>query len=203
MRPRVPVPQAVARATRSLTRPLSLRARPIALSPHRQAEKSKHNRNVMKEMGRMFKDGGKCIWVAPSGGRDRKDSNGEYEVAKFDAKSVEMFRLMGDKGGRPTHFYPLSMLTYNVCPPPETVGGAVGEQRTVRFSPAGLYFGDEVNLDDWAAGCLVDNFPEGCEEGSPEVRDKLREEFAQHMHSLVSQNYKALTEEMAPWLKPK
>ena len=35
------------------------------------------------------------------------------------------------------------------------------------------------------------------------MRDKLREEFAQHMHSLVSQNYKALTEEMAPWLKPK
>ena len=45
----------------------------------------------------------------------RKDSSGEYEVANYDAVR-EMFRLMADKSGRPTHFYPLSMLTYNVCP---------------------------------------------------------------------------------------
>ena len=97
----------------------------------------------------MFKDGGKIIWVAPSGGRDRKDANGEYEVAPFDSKSIEMFRLMADKAGRTTHFYPLSMLTYNVCPPPEQVGGAVGEQRTVKFSPAALHFGEEVDLEEY------------------------------------------------------
>ena len=47
----------------------------------------------------LFKEGGKCVWVAPSGGRDRPDENGEYRVAPFDAKSVEMFRLMSEKAG--------------------------------------------------------------------------------------------------------
>ena len=43
------------------------------------------------------------------------------QVAPFDAKSVEMFRLMSDKAGRTAHFYPLSMATAAVCPPPEAV----------------------------------------------------------------------------------
>ena len=79
----------------------------------------------------LFKEGGKCVWVAPSGGRDRPDENGEYRVAPFDAKSVEMFRLMSEKAGRKSHFYPLSMVTADVCPPPVAVGGAVGEVRGV------------------------------------------------------------------------
>ena len=82
--------------------------------PELKGEKSKHNRLVMKTMAKLFKEGGKCIWVAPSGGRDRKDSSGEYEVANFDAKSVEMFRLMSEKAGRKSHFYPLSMVTADV-----------------------------------------------------------------------------------------
>ena len=45
--------------------------------------------------------------------------------------------------------------------------------------------------------------PQGCEEGSPEVRDKLREEFAAYMHSQVTDNYKTLATEMEPWLKAK
>lgn len=140
----------------------------------------------------MFKDGGKCIWVAPSGGRDRKDSNDEYEVAKFDAKSVEMFRLMGDKGGRPTHFYPLSMLTYNVCPPPESVGGAVGEQRTVKWSPAGLHFGDEVDLEQYMQACIVDGFPSDCDPAAE--RELVRDALASHVHEKVVANYQGLVD---------
>ena len=36
------------------------------------------------------------------------------------------FRLMADKSGNPTHFYPLSMLTYPIYPPPIAVGGPPG-----------------------------------------------------------------------------
>ena len=50
--------------------------------------RSRHNRNVMKQMQKLFKDGGKVIWVAPSGGRDRTDENGNFVVAPFDAKSM-------------------------------------------------------------------------------------------------------------------
>merc|ERR1712070_802972 len=105
-----------------------------------------------------------------------------------------MFRLMAAKAGRATHFYPLSMLTYNVCPPPDSVGGAVGESRTVKFSPAALNFGDEVDLDEFVEACVVDNFPEGCDPN--ESRDAAREKLSSHLQSLVSDNYAELLKEL-------
>jgi len=164
--------------------------------PEQKARKQRHNRMAMKTMQNMFKEGGKCIWVAPSGGRDRPGPHGEYEVAPFDAKSIEMFRLMSDKAGRPAHFYPLSMFTYAVCPPPLQVGGEVGEVRTVKYAPAALHFGEEVDLSRFAAGCVVDGFPEGCTENSS--RDELREALAKHIHGIVVNNYGGLSEQLEP-----
>jgi len=166
--------------------------------PELKSEKTRHNRNVMKKMQSLFKEGGQIIWVAPSGGRDRKDEDGAYQVAPFDPKSVEMFRLMADKAGRTTHFYPLSMLTYPICPPPEQVGGAVGERRTVKWSPGGLHFGEPVDLTQFIEGCVVDNFPEGCD---PTVaRDAARDALTEHIHGIVATNYKKLEEDMADFL---
>jgi len=162
--------------------------------PELKSEKSRHNRNVMKTMQRMFNDGGKVIWVAPSGGRDRTDTDGAYQVAPFDSKSVEMFRLMAGKAGRTTHFYPLSMLTYPICPPPSSVGGAIGEARTVKWSPGALHFAEEVDLEAFAEGCVVDDFPEGCDPLAS--REALRDALSEHIHSIVSDNYKSLEEAM-------
>jgi glycerol-3-phosphate O-acyltransferase len=158
--------------------------------PELKAEKSKHNKNVMRTMSRMFKDGGKIIWVAPSGGRDRKDSSGQYQVADFDPKTIEMFRLMAAKAKRTTHFYPLSMLTYPIAPPPDAIGGSVGEERVVRYSAAGLNFGDEIDLDAFSEACLVDNFPEGCDK--TQKRDEVRDALTAHIHGIVAENYQGL-----------
>jgi len=65
--------------------------------PELKSTKQRHNRMVMKTMQQLMTDGGKCIWVAPSGGRDRPSDDGKYEVAPFDSKSIEMFRLMSAK----------------------------------------------------------------------------------------------------------
>ena len=163
--------------------------------PEQRGEKQKHNRMVMKKMLGLFKEGGKCVWVAPSGGRDRPDDNGDVQVAPFDAKSVEMFRLMSDKAGRTAHFYPLSMVTAAVCPPPVAVGGAVGEVRIVKHAPAGLHFADEMDLANFEEGCLVPpmgeaaSFPLDC--GGD--RDALRDAFAAACHAKVDQNYQALS----------
>jgi len=162
----------------------------IESPPELKSQKTRHNRNVMKEMQSLFKQGGKVIWVAPSGGRDRKDDSGHYEVAPFDPKSVEMFRLMADKAGRTTHFYPLSMLTYNICPPPDAVGGAVGESRTVNWSPGGLHFGEPIDLEDFVEACVVDDFPSGCDPVAK--RDAARERLTEHIHDKVAENYKKL-----------
>ena len=94
------------------------------------------------------------------------------------------------KAGVKTHFYPLSMLTYPICPPPVAVGGNVGEQRTVKWSPGGLHFAPEVDLEAFAEGCVVDGFPEGCDPA--QQRDILRDALSEHIHGIVSENYKGL-----------
>ena len=46
-------------------------------------------------MGDLAAEGGKIFWVAPSGGRDRPDAaTGEYVVAPFDGKALDMFKLV-------------------------------------------------------------------------------------------------------------
>jgi len=162
--------------------------------PELKSQKTRHNRGVMKKMQALFKEGGKIIWVAPSGGRDRADADGVFQVSAFDPKSIEMFRLMADKAKRPTHFYPLSMFTYPVCPPPMAVGGAVGEQRTVKFHPAGLHFGDSIDLDEFVEACVVEDFPEGCDPIAQ--RDAAREALTKHIQGVVDENYKALANDL-------
>jgi len=107
--------------------------------------KQKQNLAAMNGMLQMLKEGGVAIWVAPSGGRDRRDvSTGKIPIAPFDQKTVDMFRLMGNKSKTPTHFYPMSMVSYDLCPPPDFVDPGVGEQRNVRFTPIGIAVMDEV-----------------------------------------------------------
>jgi len=162
--------------------------------PELKSSKTKHNRRVMKKMQELFQDGGKLIWVAPSGGRDRADETGTFRVAEFDPKSIEMFRLMADKANRKTHFYPLSMLTYPVCPPPMAVGGAVGEQRTVKWSAAGLHFADAVDLSAFVEACLVEGFPEDCDPTAE--RDAARRALTKHIHGIVNTHYEELASEL-------
>ena len=163
--------------------------------PELKSQKSRHNRNVMKEMSNLFKDGGKVIWVAPSGGRDRKDPSGDgYSVAKFDPKSVEMFRLMAGKADKKTHFYPLSMLTYNVCPPPDAVGGDVGESRLVNWSPAALHFGDAVDIEPWLQEYADANHPDDAD--TKEAKTAAGESLAEHIHGIVADNYRGLAKKL-------
>lgn len=117
----------------------------IDADPETKPGKSRQNMSAMNSMLAGMKDGGMSIWVAPSGGRDRRDvSSGKIPIAPFDQKTVDMFRLMGNKSRVPTHFYPMSMVSYDLCPPPDFVEAGVGELRNVRFTPVGISIGEEV-----------------------------------------------------------
>ena len=117
----------------------------IDADPETKPGKSRQNMAAMNSMLAGMKEGGLAIWVAPSGGRDRRDvSTGKIPVAPFDQKTVDMFRLMGNKSKVPTHFYPMSMVSYDLCPPPDFVEAGVGERRNVRYTPVGIAIGDEV-----------------------------------------------------------
>jgi len=128
-------------------------------------------------MRKLFGEGGKLIWVAPSGGRDRKNpETGKYQVAPFDSASVAMFKLIGTKATKKTHFYPLSMLTSTISAAPDKVGGDIGEFRDANYAPAALYFGAEIDLEKFAEG----------------EKEAMREALSQHVHDEVEKNYNAL-----------
>jgi len=115
--------------------------------PERKAFKTNHNRKTMERMAELLAEGGHCIYVAPSGGRDRRNADGVVEVAPFDPQNVEMFYLMAQRAAHPTHFYPMAMDTFDILPPPETVQVALGEARRMAYSPVHLAVGPELDMD--------------------------------------------------------
>lgn len=117
--------------------------------PELKESKLLHNQRTMKIMSQLLAEGGKCIYVAPSGGRDRPNAKGELEVAPFDPSSVEMFYLMGQHSGTPTHFYPLALATYRLLPPPDSVEKDLGEHRQTNCTPVHVAFGSEINMEDF------------------------------------------------------
>lgn len=116
-------------------------------NPDLKQERLLHNQNTIKRMGQLLSEGGCCIYVAPSGGRDRPDRHGHVDVAHFDAKSIEFFWLTAQKADRPTHFYPLALSTYALLPPPNHVEKTLGESRIAKASPVALAFGPELDME--------------------------------------------------------
>lgn len=115
-----------------------------------KAQKMLHNKNTMELMSRLLQEGGKIIYVAPSGGRDRKDAKGTVIPAPFDPGSIEMFYLMAKKAKTPTHFYPLALDTYELLPPPETIQIELGEKRIAKRCPIHLAFGPSFDMEHLA-----------------------------------------------------
>eukprot|EP00276_Gloeochaete_wittrockiana_P008878 CAMPEP_0184657758 /NCGR_PEP_ID=MMETSP0308-20130426/21745_1 /TAXON_ID=38269 /ORGANISM="Gloeochaete witrockiana, Strain SAG 46.84" /LENGTH=350 /DNA_ID=CAMNT_0027096003 /DNA_START=172 /DNA_END=1221 /DNA_ORIENTATION=- len=120
-----------------------------------KVKKKAHNQSTMRKMGELLKEGGKCIYVAPSGGRDRPGIDhlknwrvgDPVEIAKFDGSSIELFRLIAEgRNMPPCHFYPLAMDTHDIMPPPPAVEAEIGERRVVHYRPVHLEFLPEVKL---------------------------------------------------------
>lgn len=130
----------------------------------------------MQKMCSLLKEGGKIIYVAPSGGRDRKNPQGVVEVAPFDPQSIEMFYLMAKKAKTPTHFYPLALATYDILPPPETIQTELGEQRIAKKSPLSIFFSEEFDME---------KFPKS-EDNSKLARRKAR---ADAIWNIVNESY--------------
>lgn len=135
--------------------------------PEKKQDKLRHNQRAMKRLTELLTEGGKCIYVAPSGGRDRPNANGEIEVAKFDPQSIEMFWLVAQQSGRPCHFYPLALATYHLLPPPNSIEKALGERRHTHCTPIHMAFGAEIDML---------NFP-GSEQTDKKLRRQIRADF--------------------------
>jgi glycerol-3-phosphate O-acyltransferase len=144
--------------------------------PEQKMKKQLHNKRTMELMSELLSEGGKAIYVAPSGGRDRPDEKGVVEVAPFDPQSIEMLYLMAQRAGHPTYFYPLALKTYELLPPPQTIQVELGEVRTTKRAGIHLAFGPKIEME---------HFP-GCD-----VQDKheRRSARAKYICNLVRQDY--------------
>jgi glycerol-3-phosphate O-acyltransferase len=120
--------------------------------PERRAEKLNHNAVAMRQLKELLAQGGVTLYLAPSGGRDRRTDSGEVEVAPFDPDAIEMMRLLAIGCGRPTVCRPLSLSTYDVLPPPAEVQKELGEVRRTRGGPIGIALGEPVCWDALPAG---------------------------------------------------
>ena len=152
----------------------------IETPPEQKEEKLLHNQRTMKRLGQLLNEGGKCIYVAPSGGRDRPNAADVVEVAKFDAQSIEMFWLLSQYATPSTHFYPLALATYALLPPPNSIKKELGEKRQAHCTPIHLSFGAEIDME---------KFP-----GS-DAKDKRqrRNNRAAYIWELVKKDYASLS----------
>ena len=131
--------------------------------PALKSAKMKQNLNTVKEMGKLLKKGGMLIWIAPAGGRDRRNTEtGELVPDKFDPQAVAMMTKLGTKKtAAKTHFYPMAMATYDIMPPPASKEKALGEVRIVNYTGAGLSLGEEIDVTAetgvWAKGLKEDD----------------------------------------------
>lgn len=152
----------------------------MAHPPEERGNKISHNQRTLKQMQELLTEGGYCIYVAPSGGRDRSNEKGTIDIAPFDPQSLELFWLISQQADHPSHFYPLSLKTYDLMPPPRAVEKELGEKRIIQHTPVHLAFGDEIDME---------NFP-GSEHLDKRSKRKRRAEW---IWLQVCQNYNAFS----------
>ncbi|CAN6883919.1 unnamed protein product, partial [Brassica oleracea] len=141
--------------------------------------KRKANTRSLKEMATLLRSGSQLIWIAPSGGRDRPDpSTGEWFPAPFDASSVDNMRRLVEHSGAPGHIYPMSLLCYDIMPPPPKVEKEIGEKRLVGYHGTGLSIAPEISFSDVTADCSNPN--------------EAKEAYSQALYKSVDEQYKTL-----------
>ncbi len=128
----------------------------ISFPPAEKNAKIAHNQKTLAKLQELLSEGGQCIYVAPSGGRDRTNAEGEIEMALFDPQSIELFYLLAQYSDYPTHFYPLAMATYALLPPPQQIEKKIGEERHPTFTSVHLAFGKEIDMESFPGGDALD-----------------------------------------------
>ncbi|KAL9242667.1 hypothetical protein vseg_016649 [Gypsophila vaccaria] len=141
--------------------------------------KKRANTRSLKEMALLLRGGSQIIWIAPSGGRDRPDPvTNEWYPAPFDIPSVDNMRRLVEHAGVPGHIYPLSILCYDIMPPPPQVLKEIGETRLLSFHGVGMSVAPEVNYRDIADRCTNE--------------ETIKSAYARMLYDSVNEQYKVL-----------
>lgn len=116
--------------------------------PELREQKTAQNLRSMSMLSELLQQGGHPVYVAPSGGRDRPDSNGVITPSAFDAQSVELLLLTAKKSKKPFSIYPLAIKSHTLLPPPSTVTKELGEPRIVCYAPVFVSVGSAISIEE-------------------------------------------------------
>lgn len=114
--------------------------------PELKSAKVQQNRRTLIAMASKFQQGGQLVWVAPSGGRDRPNEQGDWVPAAFDPSAVELMRTLLGKTERPGHLYPFAMSSWEIMPPPKSLEKGLGERRLTYYAASGISLGEELDI---------------------------------------------------------
>ena len=122
--------------------------------PEIKADKMATNRKTLRAMQNALNEGGKLLWIAPSGGRDRAvdPKTGENIPDPFDPSAVELMRALITKAKPEGHLRPFAMYSHRIMPPPKVVEKDIGEKRLVFHAPVGISIGQELDVDSILSG---------------------------------------------------
>lgn len=149
-------------------------------APELAEMKRKANTRSLKEMALLLRGGSQIIWIAPSGGRDRPDPvTNEWYPAPFDAASVDNMRRLTEHAGVPGHIYPLTVLCYDIMPPPPKVEKEIGERRVISYHGTGVSVAPEMIFHEIDAAC-----------GDP---DESKLAYTRALYDSVVEQYNVLT----------
>ncbi len=86
---------------------------------------------------------------------------------------------MTQQSGHPAHFYPLTLSTYDLLPPPNSIRKEIGEGRHTQCTPIHLALGSEIDMVRYPGA---------------EVNDKRlkRKHRAEYIWNLVKNQYDQL-----------
>lgn len=141
--------------------------------------KRRANTKSLKEMAVRLREGSQILWIAPSGGRDRPDpKTGEWYPAPFDSSSVDNMRRLVEHAVVPGHIYPLTLLCYDIMPPPPKVEKEIGERRMISFHGTGLSAGQEISFQSIADVC--------------QDPQEAKEAYTQALYDSVTEQYTVL-----------
>lgn len=115
--------------------------------PDTKHEMQEHNTKTILTMKTHLNEGGKCIYVAPSGGRDRLNSDGILTLDPFDPRSIDLMYLLGRHCKPNTSYYPLALSTHHILPPPTDIISELGEERITNEGAVHLYFGPKIDME--------------------------------------------------------
>ena len=119
----------------------------IDADPKNKSKKMKQNRATLSRMQKMLNEGGNLIWIAPSGGRDRPDDQGNWKPSTFDETTVALMYRLGSSAKSKTNFYPFAMWSWKIMPPPTKVVVELGEERIINHSGVGISLAEQLDIE--------------------------------------------------------